>query len=232
MKLMVFNTQHCLNYRTRNIDFEVMAETIRRFEPDVVGLNEMRGAGASEDYTDQVGTLQALTGYPYAYFAKAFDVNGVDPYGNAILSKIPLTDAQTILIPKGRGQRAEPRCLLKATLAGGVTVLITHFGLEDDEKESAVRAILASLGADKTILMGDFNSRPDSAVLLPLRARLRDTADVFPEPLLSFPSDAPYAKIDYIFVSRDIEVLSADIPAVVSSDHRPYICEIKLPSEA
>ena len=29
-------------------------------------------------------------------------------------------------------------------------------------------------------------------------------------------------KIDYIFVSRDAEVLEADIPVVVASDHRPH----------
>jgi endonuclease/exonuclease/phosphatase (EEP) superfamily protein YafD len=29
-------------------------------------------------------------------------------------------------------------------------------------------------------------------------------------------------KIDYIFVSKDVEVVSANIPAIVASDHRPH----------
>ena len=37
----------------------------------------------------------------------------------------------------------------------------------------------------------------------------------------------PQIKIDYIFVSPDIEVVSADVPSIVASDHRPYVAEIK-----
>jgi endonuclease/exonuclease/phosphatase family metal-dependent hydrolase len=44
----------------------------------------------------------------------------------------------------------------------------------------------------------------------------------------SFPSDAPNKKIDYIFVSRDVEVLAADIPDIVASDHRPHTAEIEI----
>ena len=52
MKVMTFNTQHCLNYLTREIDFDVMAEAIRTCDPDIVGLNEMRGAGSDPEYTE------------------------------------------------------------------------------------------------------------------------------------------------------------------------------------
>ena len=43
---------------------------------------------------------------------------------------------------------------------------------------------------------------------------------------ISFPSDMPDRKIDYIFVSPDITVSDADIPPVVASDHRPYIATV------
>ena len=67
---------------------------------------------------------------------------------------------------------------------------------------------------------------PDSHILAPIREKMKDTADLFKEPLLSFPADAPDRKIDYVFVSPDIEIISADIPALELSDHRPYIVEI------
>lgn len=57
-------------------------------------------------------------------------------------------------------------------------------------------------------------------------ARMRDTADLFEREWFSFPSDAPTRKIDYIFVSPDVKVLSADILPVVASDHRPHTAEI------
>ena len=39
MKVMSFNTQHCLNYLERKIDFQVMADAINRCGADIVGLN-------------------------------------------------------------------------------------------------------------------------------------------------------------------------------------------------
>ena len=76
--------------------------------------------------------------------------------------------------------------------------------------------------------MGDFNILPDSPFLLPIRERMSDTAEVFGEQKLSFPSDNPRLKIDYIFVTPDIKVLSAEAVKVVASDHRPFVAELDL----
>lgn len=120
----------------------------------------------------------------------------------------------------------ETICLLKATLEGGITVLVTHFGLNSDEQKNAVDTVIKNLADEKCILMGDFNLRPDNEILKPIRERMKDTADLFSEPLHSFPSDNPRCKIDYIFVSKDVEVVSANIPAIVASDHRPHTATI------
>ena len=232
MKIMSFNTQHCKNYIEQKIDFDVMARAILEVGADIVGLNEMRNEGEGPEYVDQVKRLSELTGMKYYYFAKATVFEGGGPYGNGILSKIPILSAESVLIPdpdpRGYGGYYETRCILKATLAGGIHVLISHFGLNPDEKENAVSAVVQNLEEEKCILMGDFNLTPDSQMLDPIRAKMRDTADLFPEPKLSFPSDAPNRKIDYIFVSPDIEVVSADIPPIVASDHRPHVAEIKI----
>ena len=60
----------------------------------------------------------------------------------------------------------------------------------------------------------------------PIRSRMKDTACLFTQPLFSFPSDKPDRKIDYIFVSPDAQVLAAEIPPIVASDHRPHTAEI------
>jgi endonuclease/exonuclease/phosphatase family metal-dependent hydrolase len=52
-------------------------------------------------------------------------------------------------------------------------------------------------------------------------------ADEFSVPKLSFPSDIPTVKIDYIFVSKDLLVSGADIPEIISSDHRPHVAIIE-----
>ena len=233
MKIMSFNTQHCWNYTEKKIDFQVMADAILRCGADVVGLNEMRDKGEREDFDRQTAILSELTGREYFYFAKAIDVGENNPYGNGILSCIPFESVETVPIPdpepKAWDGYYETRCLLKAKLTNGVTVLVTHFGLNPDEQENAVATVLANLAEEKCILMGDFNAEPDNAVLLPIRARMKDTAEQFPGPRLSFPSDFPDRKIDYIFVSPDMTVTAADIPAIVASDHRPHTAEVLFP---
>lgn len=226
MKIMSFNTQHCLNYLKQKIDFNIMAETIKSCDADIIGLNEMRGTGAHPEYQDQVKILSDLTGIKNYYFAPAIKFGGKNPYGNGFLSKTPIINIKTIIIPdpdpKGYDGYYETRCVLKAKLQGGVTVLVSHFGLNPDEQENAVKTIINNITDKKCIVMGDFNVQPDDPVLNPIRERMKDTANCFDKPLLSFPSDKPNRKIDYIFVSRDIEVISADIPAIVASDHRPH----------
>ena len=76
--------------------------------------------------------------------------------------------------------------------------------------------------------MGDFNMEPDNQILSPIMQALQDAAKFFSEPKLSFPSDAPNVKIDYIFVSDDLKVEHADIPEIISSDHRPHVAIVEL----
>ena len=106
-------------------------------------------------------------------------------------------------------------------------MLVTHFGLNPDEHENAVKTVLEHIKDEKCVLMGDFNLPPDSELLNPIRERMKDTAQGFCENKGSWPSDKPQMKIDYIFVSHDIEVISADVPELVASDHRPHTAEIK-----
>lgn len=231
MKIMSFNTQHCLNFLEQRIDYDIMADAIKKCSADIVGLNEMRSDDTNVRYDRQAQILSELTGMKYHYFAKAINVSDNEAsyaYGNAMISKYPIVKAQTIRIPDVEGKRYESRCLLKAWLEGGITVLVTHFGLTDAEQKNAVETVIENLENDKCILMGDFNAIPEAEVLNPIRKRMKDTAQCFDRELLSFPSDKPDRKIDYIFVSHDIEVVSADIPSIIASDHRPHIADVKI----
>lgn len=231
MKIMVYNTQHCALHPSKKIDFERIAEVIKDSGAEFVGLNEIRGKGITPEYEEQTEILSRLTGMKHSYFARAIFVGGTEPYGNALLSRYPIVSAEVIPVPdppvKQNGKYYESRCLLKAKLECGLTVMVIHFGLNPDEQENAVRTVLENLEEERCVLMGDFNVTPDDPVLAPIRERMRDTAELFTEEKLSYPSDGPKIKIDYIFTSRDVKVMAADIPAVVASDHRPYTAEIE-----
>jgi len=231
MKIMSFNTQHCKNFIEQKIDFDIMADAIKKCDADIIGLNEMRSKGVDAEYQDQTAILSELTGIKNYYFAKAIDFSDKNPYGNGLLSKYAIKSAETIIIPdpnpKTGNRYYETRCILKAKLENSITVLVTHFGLNEDEQRNAVTAVLENLEEEKCILMGDFNVRPDNEILKPIREKMKDTADCFKSSLLSYPSDNPVGKIDYIFVTPDIEVVAADIPQIIASDHRPHTAEVK-----
>ena len=232
MKIMTFNTQHCSNFYTGDFDYQLMADTINKCETDSVGLNEMRGKGNEENKVSQAEILAGLTDLKYFYFAKSIDVNDEYPYGNAFISKYPIISAETIMIPdpaeKSGGKWYETRCLLKAKLENGITVLVTHFGLNPEEQENAVSTVMENLEDEKCILMGDFNVKPDNEVLKPIYEKMKDAGELIKGNGFSFPSDNPIEKIDYIFVSKDIELVEAEIPEIVASDHRPHTATINI----
>ena len=234
LKLMTYNIQHCFDYvRKDRIDLKLFADAIISSEADIIGLNEVRGLGEHKNYTAQAETLAKLTSYNH-YFAQAIYVPGGGPYGNAILSKYPILNASTIKIPdpliKDEKTFYETRCLLKAKIdvCGGVDILVSHFGLAKSEQKNAVEVVLENAPNKKCVFMGDLNTQPDSDIIAQLSNRMQDTAAFFDAPKLSFPSDNPEIKIDYIFVSNDIKVISADIPDLVVSDHRPHIAVVEI----
>ena len=233
IKIMSYNTQHCLNFLTQQIDFDLIANTIKNCGAEIIGLQEIRGEGTREDYVAQIKILSEKTGF-YYYFAEAIKVEGSNPYGNAILSKYPIINAETIAIPDPEVKKYkdgyETRCILKAEIdiADGLNVLVSHFGLNKDEQKNAVATVLDNLPDKKCVLMGDFNMKPKNRILKPIKEKLFDTAEKFTRKKLSYPSDKPKVKIDYIFVSNDLCVESADIPEIISSDHRPNVATIEI----
>lgn len=233
VKLMSYNTQHCLNYVTRKIDFDIMADTILKCGADIVGLQEMRNESEHPEYENQAKILADKLGF-YYYFAEAIKFSGVNPYGNALISRYPIKEAEAILIPdpdpKTGDKYYETRCLLKAKIdvGEGLCVCVSHFGLNDDEQQNAVETVIANLEDKACVLMGDFNVKPENEVLKPIREKLYDTAEMFEGEKFSFPSDKPDRKIDYIFTSHDVKVYNADIPQIFSSDHCPHLATIEI----
>lgn len=239
IKIGTFNIQHGRFYehylRTgeEQIRLDGVADVIRSFGVEICGLNEVRNQEGCEGLCNQARVIADALGYHF-FFAPAIEHRG-GTYGNAIVSKYPIVSAHAIPIPSPRENRVgdrhyEDRVLLVAEVLCGertVTFLICHFGLNIEERESAVRGIREELALIRTpvVLMGDFNLTPTNEYYARLAELLRDTAEPKGEPL-TFPSDAPRSKIDYVFVSDSIGVGNVTVPALTQSDHRPYFVEI------
>lgn len=232
LKITTFNIQHCENFRTEEIDFDAYAKAIASFGADVTGLNEVRSGGERSEYGFQTEILSEKTGMN-GYFAKATEIGKGNPYGNAVLTKLKIKNCRTVPIPDPEKPAYdgyyETRCVLVLeTEEPEMTFLITHFGLNPDEHENAVKTVLSLIKDERCVLMGDMNVTPDDPLLTPIRERMNDSAAASDKSLYSFPSDNPDRKIDYIFTSKDIRVLSAEVPELVLSDHRPLCVTAEL----
>ena len=138
----------------------------------------------------------------------------------------------------------ETRCILVAELdvLGGITVLVSHFGLMEEEKESAVETVLKIVKDIKTpvLFMGDLNMKPDDNKLRPIFSVLEDTAKGALTPI-TWPSDvdkntgkgrhAPQEevrKIDYVFASKYFKTKKVETIQTRASDHLPYVVDFEI----
>ena len=233
IKLMTFNTQHCKNYITNKIDYDAIRELIKKYNPDIVGLNEIYGKGYDKTINNtQAHEIANKLGY-YCYFGKATNLL-FKPYGNAILSKYPLIDPTIIKIPfpfiKHGNKYYERRSILNTKIKVQdelLSVTITHLGLNIDEQIHGITTLYKCVGNFRCIIMGDFNCPPNNEIITPLKSAMKDTLK-YNEKDYTWPSDNPKIRDDYILVSNDITVLSSKVLDEVVSDHRPIIAEIEI----
>ena len=242
MKVMTFNIQHAFDYCNRVIDVDLFIRTVAEINPDFCGLNEVRGEGPIDGYTDQTNAIADGLGC-FRYFGESIKVGGTSPYGNAFLSKNGFISVETIKIPDpivkdetdedGDLLHYESRSVIKAVVKHNdkeICFLVTHMGLAQSERFNAVDTIVKIIDSldIPVVLMGDFNSEPQDEVLKPLLDRLDDTdcyALVKNKP--TYPSYKPEIKIDYIFF-RGLKCLNVTTLEDVISDHFPIIADFEV----
>ena len=100
-----------------------IAETIRKYKPDIVGINEAHRRTWQSRFTDHVEQLRLATGMN-AVFGESYEQMG-GQFGNAILTRGRILASDVYKLP-GTG---EPRTLLEARIAidgGTVMFYVTH----------------------------------------------------------------------------------------------------------
>lgn len=252
MKLNVatYNIWGAKDYSTEEhkVNTKNVAKFIAEQKIEICGLNEVDVNCKRTDYVHGpesiCADLKEMTGETY-YWVMGVGLDGYhnegSKYGNALISKYPITKYETypifadyVVDPENRKsqiqERRERRVLIVAELDLGegktMTALITHFDLYLNTMQSAVDTIKGLLPDIKgpILLAGDFNVTEDDDITAQLEQLLiRAGKD---NPAATFRSGV---KIDYIYHSEDIKVLDyAPHHEYKTSDHYPVTAVFEL----
>lgn len=241
LRLMTYNIHHGEGTDGK-LDLNRISGIISGSGADIVALQEVDKKLSSRSmWQDQPAKLaQSLDmNVEYAAALERFSINltGRGYYGNALLSKYPIVYSEKHVMP--RIGTDEDRAFLHSVIDLGqkkLHVVVTHLGLDPIERQAHIAQIIGFMNTlpSPKILMGDFNAEPDSPELAIASQSLRDTVAMAGDPeqfTLEFrepPIGVPNVRIDYIFVSPDVEVLETYTPTSQASDHLPVVATVSI----
>lgn len=233
VKVLSFNILHG---KTTNgsFDLDIIANVIKKANADFVSLQEVdfkTNRAKKYDLPTELGHRTKMA----SIFGRAMYYDGGE-YGEGVLSKYSFLSTRNVALPYTKGN--EPRAALEITtiLKSGDTISFigTHLDhlKEDTDRVSQATAINKAFSDNKypTILTGDLNDTPNSKTINILESFWKASYDKA-NPLLTFPSEKPIKKIDYVmyYPRNKWKVLSKEtICDTIASDHCAYLVTLEL----
>ncbi len=228
-----------------------VSQIVRDTRADIVLLQEVDRNTTRSGKVDQVGKLEELTGF-HGVFGKTIDWQGGD-YGIAILSKWKIASDTLVPlpvnVPPSRSASYEARGALVVMVnspIGRLRVINTHLdasGTDSLRVQQAPTLLEAASGGNRsnasnlmlvgpltTLIGGDFNSEPTSAVhAMVAAAGWHDAfADCGKGDGLSWPDDKPRKRIDYLWFNGSTRCVDATVLDTNASDHRPVLFHLTI----
>lgn len=227
---------------------------LKQEDADIVALQEVYG-GEDPKLEKRLRTIHALKQempYPYSAFAPAMIDSKLNlPWGNAVLSKFPITKQEAIFFDVPFGEReikienAEhaPRNMIHTTIdahGAALNVFSIHGIWGEDGDDNPRRLAMSDTIIKHTqklphvIISGDFNVKEHTETVRNLEHHLHN---VFKgERVTSFnmriKKDKKFATavVDHLLVSPDLHITEHHQPDVDASDHLPLIATLEISS--
>lgn len=219
---------------------ERVIQVLRDLAPDVALLQEVSKSFPRAGHDDQAALLADALALPHVVYADQhrFSQGG---YGNAILSRWPLSDVHhvdlTIGARKKRGAVQAKARIRRGNRTASVILHNLHLGLAGSERVGQLERFLQSkpfrglhqrapivLGGDLNDLWGTLGPRFLEAAGFTRAGRLANT----------FPAWLPVRPLDGIFVRGDATCVHARVGggrlARAASDHLPLVVDVELRS--
>ena len=216
VSVMAYNIRQGFGVEGR-LDLEAVARVIEENQADVVALQEVGRGWVISGAADTLAWLSHRLDMPYAYGA-----NAADQWGNAILTRLPLTARNYRFDVPGKDPRGVQRAELE--VAGvPVVILNTHLEPGDDDESTRLEQMAQVIEVwdrtPHTILIGDLNARPETPeIRMAIEAGFQD-ADHTGKP--TSPANNPTKRIDYVLATPDLQVEEVRRPETLASDHLP-----------
>ncbi|HXF56670.1 MAG TPA: endonuclease/exonuclease/phosphatase family protein [Actinomycetota bacterium] len=218
------------NVQSFRAGVEALRDVLEPLEADVVLLQECRSRRAAEGLARLLG-MDAVTSHRWLRRPR-----------NGVLFRPPWRLASVQVRDLPRTGRALRRGFIVAhlrRLGARVAAVSVHLGLVGAERALHARELtdfLASVEGPVVVGM-DANEPPEGPAVRWLAQRYFDAFAVAGGAGgETFPASAPTARIDYLFVSDGVRVLSArtvEEPSVLrASDHRPVLADLELEPSA
>lgn len=241
IRVLTYNIHKCIGGVDRRYQPERIRETIAHYEPDLALLQEVDHLVPRSNHDRQVDLLGDLLGYRHRTYFPNVRVRGGGEYGNAILSRFPLTQTRNIDLTVGRRKRRSVlHARYRVRLPGKrhmrtLHVFNMHLGLSGGERKIQLQRFLDSHpfngfhAQTPVIVGGDLN---DVWGTLGPKFLLPAGFLGMPQILRTFPSYAPVRALDGIYVrgsARITKIQRARVDvARQASDHLPLIADIEL----
>jgi endonuclease/exonuclease/phosphatase family metal-dependent hydrolase len=229
LTVMAFNIQGHSTFLRGDEHIADIAEVIRKYQPDIVGINEAHRKTWQARFGDHTKELARLTGMNVV-FGRSYTFAGGD-FGNAVLTRGQILSSDVHELP-GTG---EPRTLLESVVrvnGGVIEFFVTHTSawasLGEKTRDQQLQCVSDHLkaSAHPFILTGDLNAPPESGELAKF---LRGN----PLQLAGDPKTPTHRvmeqRLDYILMDRGWKVRNARVLDDGPSDHRPVYAELERP---
>ena len=243
---LLMNGQDVLRIMSLNMDqgqdntLDSIARFILKYNPDVVGLQEMdmypdRSYAAHEKGKNFIAEMSQYTSM-YGIFGRAWRHTGGWDYGNAVLSKNTFIKTENIILPHFG---LESRGIILSFFDFNdkrICFASTHLNYENIDIRTAqiqyIKQVMERQDADILIVCGDFNSNEKGLVL----SLMPGWQDALPADDNTFSSQESFykkMKLDYILYKSvlPIKVRTAKIDCDPSiTDHCACYVELELPN--
>jgi endonuclease/exonuclease/phosphatase family metal-dependent hydrolase len=241
IKILQWNVWYHEKYKNI-IDF------IKRTDADIVCAQELTTHGPANPNTDIPEEISKACNYDFYYCSSTVNFEGHEKdfeYGDGIFSRFPIKAKRHFKIQE-KEDYGEDRYYIEVDILvdgklitiGTVHLLFSPFfeitKQRLDEAEKLFEVVKSK--HEKFILTGDMNAKPDSEVIKKLEEMFihadpntdRPTWTTKPFSYQGFEANSRDWRLDYIFATEDINVVTNKIIDTQYSDHLPILTEIQL----